>query len=389
MEKAVTMPDVKVYSTKQCQYCRLLKAFLDKKGIKYQNIDVGEDIEAAKEMVELSGQYAVPVTVIDGEVIVGYDVRRLNELFGDTGEKGETDIIILGGGPAGLTAAAYAARKLLRCMIITEDIGGQALESWAIENYMGFRIISGSDLMQKFEEQVRNEDIEIEIDKAESIAESDEKFVITTVSGQKFEGKSVIIATGVKPRWLGIKDEEKFIGHGISICSTCDGPLFRNKIVTIIGGGNYAVTTAIEMSKLAKHVNLIVRSKIRADEVYTNQYEGLENVSTYKNYTVSALGGDNMLKAVTIKERDTGEEIKLETDGLFLAIGHDANTGFLEGFVDLNGNGEIITDNNGRTSHKGVFAAGDVTDTESKQVIIASGEGAKAALSAYSFLVNK
>ena len=389
MEKAVTMPDVKVYSTKQCQYCRLLKAFLDKEGIKYQNIDVGEDIEAAKEMVELSGQYAVPVTVIDGEVIIGYDVRRLNELFGDTGEKGETDIIILGGGPAGLTAAAYAARKLLRCMIITEDIGGQALESWAIENYMGFRIISGSDLMQKFEEQVRNEDIEIEIDKAESIAESDEKFVITTVSGQKFEGKSVIIATGVKPRWLGIKDEEKFIGHGISICSTCDGPLFRNKIVTIVGGGNYAVTTAIEMSKLAKHVNLIVRSKIRADEVYTSQYEGLENVSTYKNYTVSALEGDNMLKAVKIKEKDTGEEIKLETDGLFLAIGHDANTGFLEGFVDLNENGEIITDNNGRTSHKGVFAAGDVTDTESKQVIIASGEGAKAALSAYSFLVNK
>ena len=171
MEKAVTMPDVKVYSTKQCQYCRLLKAFLDKKGIKYQNIDVGEDIEAAKEMVELSGQYAVPVTVIDGEVIVGYDVRRLNELFGDTGEKGEIDIIILGGGPAGLTAAAYAARKLLRCMIITEDIGGQALESWAIENYMGFRIISGSDLMQKFEEQVRNEDIEIEIDRAKSIEE--------------------------------------------------------------------------------------------------------------------------------------------------------------------------------------------------------------------------
>ncbi|ADN37372.1 FAD-dependent pyridine nucleotide-disulfide oxidoreductase [Methanolacinia petrolearia DSM 11571] len=389
MEKAVTMPDVKVYSTKQCQYCRLLKAFLDKKGIKYQNIDVGEDIEAAKEMVELSGQYAVPVTVIDGEVIVGYDVRRLNELFGDTGEKGEIDIIILGGGPAGLTAAAYAARKLLRCMIITEDIGGQALESWAIENYMGFRIISGSDLMQKFEEQVRNEDIEIEIDRAESIEESNGKFVITTVSGQKFEGKSVIIATGVKPRWLGIKDEEKYIGHGISICSTCDGPLFRDKIVTIVGGGNYAVTTAIEMSKLATHVNLIVRSKIRADEVYTSQYEGLENVSTYKNYTVSALEGDNMLKAVTIKERDTGEESKLETDGLFLAIGHDANTGFLEGFVDLNENGEIITDNNGRTSHNGVFAAGDVTDTKSKQVIIASGEGAKAALSAYSFLVNK
>jgi len=383
------MPNVKVYSTKQCQYCRLLKAFLDKRGIKYQNIDVGEDIEAARKMTEISGQYAVPVSVIDDEVIIGYDIRTLNELFGDTREKGETDVIILGGGPAGLTAATYAARKMLRCMIITENIGGQALESWAIENYMGFRIISGNDLMQKFEEQVRNEDIEIEIDRAESITEKEGKFVITTVSGQKFEGKTVIIATGVKPRWLGIKDEEKYIGHGISICSTCDGPLFRDKVVTIVGGGNYALTTAIEMSSLAKQINLIVRSEIRADEIYIRQYESLQNVSTYKNYIVTALEGDSMLKMVTIKDRDTNEEIKLETDGLFLAIGHDANTGFIKGFVDLNKNGEIITDKNGRTSRKGIFAAGDVGDVESKQVIIASGEGAKAALSAHAFLMNK
>ena len=389
MKIAVIMPNIKVYSTKQCQYCRLLKAFLDKKGIEYQNIDVGEDIEAAKKMVEISGQYAVPVSVIDDEIIIGYDIRRLNELFGDSEDKGETDVIILGGGPAGLTAATYAARKMLRCMIITENIGGQALESWAIENYMGFRIISGNDLMQKFEEQVREENIDIEIDQAESVEESEGKFVVTTVSGQKFEGKSVIIATGVKPRWLGINDEEKYIGHGISICSTCDGPLFRDKVVTIVGGGNYALTTVIEMSSIAKHVNLIVRSRIRADEVYIRQYEGLGNVSTYNNYTVTALEGDNMLNTVIIKERDTNEEIKLATDGLFLAIGHDANTGFVEGFIDLNENGEIITDNNGRTSRRGIFAAGDVTDTESKQVIIASGEGAKAALSAHTYLMNQ
>jgi len=383
------MPDVRVYSTSQCQYCRLLKAFLDKNGVKYRNIDVGEDIESAKEMVELTGQYAVPVTVVDDEIIVGYDVRRLNELFGETEDKREIDVIILGGGPAGLTAATYIARKMLRCMIITEDIGGQALESWAIENYMGFRIISGSDLMQKFEEQVRNEGIDIEIDRAEKIEEKYGKFVVTTVSEQEFETKSVIIATGVKPRWLGIENEEKYIGHGISICSTCDGPLFRDKIVTIVGGGNYALTTAIEMSSLAKQVNLIVRSKIRADEIYIRQFEGLDNVTTYTNYIVSGLEGDGMLKGITIRKRDTNEEKELETDGLFLAIGHDANTGFVEGFIDLNENGEIITDNNGRTSRKGVFAAGDVTSVESKQVIIASGEGAKAALSAHAFLMNK
>lgn len=383
------MSDIKVYSTSKCQYCRLLKAFLDKKGIDYQNIDVGEDIESAKEMVELTGQYAVPVTLVDDEIIIGYDVRRLNELFGDSYDKKDIDIIVLGGGPGGLTAATYIARKMLRCMIITEDIGGQALESWAIENYMGFRMISGSDLMQKFEEQVRKEGIEIEIDKAEKIEEKEGKFVVTTVSEQVFEAKAVIVATGVKPRWLGIKNEEKYIGHGISICSTCDGPLFRDKIVTIVGGGNYALTTAIEMSNLAKHVNLIVRSRIRADEIYIRQYEELDNVTTYTNYIVSGLEGNGMLTGITISERDTNEEKKLPTDGLFLAIGHDANTGFLKGFVDLNENGEIITDNNGRTSLKGVFAAGDVTNVESKQVIIAAGEGAKAALSAHAFLMNK
>ena len=382
------MPDVKVYSTSQCQYCRLLKAFLDKQNIKYQNIDVGEDIESAREMVELTGQYGVPVTVVDDEIIIGYDIKRLNELFGDPEDNREIDVIILGGGPAGLTAAAYIARKMLRCLIITGDIGGQALESWAIENYMGFRMISGSDLMQKFEEQVRNEGIGIEIDKADKIGEKDGKFVVTTVSEQIFEANAVIVATGVKPRWLGIENEQKYIGHGISICSTCDGPLFRDKIVTIVGGGNYALTTAIEMSSLASHVNLIVRSKIRADELYTRQYNELDNITTYTNYTVSGLEGDEMLHAVTIRERGTGEEKKIPTDGLFLAIGHDANTGFVRGFVDLNENGEIITDNNGRTSRKGVFAAGDVTNVESKQVIIAAGEGAKAALSAHAYLMD-
>ncbi|MBN1433033.1 MAG: FAD-dependent oxidoreductase [Methanomicrobiaceae archaeon] len=383
------MPDVKVYSTSQCQYCRLLKAFLDKQGIKYQNIDVGEDIDAAKEMVEISGQYAVPVTVVDDEIIIGYDIRRLNELFGNAGDKGDIDVIILGGGPAGLTAAAYAARKMLKCMIITEDIGGQALESWAIENYMGFRMISGGDLMQKFEEQVRDENIDIEIDKAAGIEEKNGKFIVNTASEEKFEAGAVIIATGVNPRWLGIPDEDKYIGHGISICSTCDGPLFRDKVVTIVGGGNYALTTAIEMSGLAKQVNLIVRSKIRADEIYLRQYEGIGNIKTYTNYVVSALKGNNLLKGITIRERNTNEELELDTDGLFLAIGHDANTGFVKGFIDLNEKGEIITDNNGRTSREGIFAAGDVTNVESKQVIIASGEGAKAALSAYAWLMNK
>jgi len=383
------MPDVKVYSTKTCQYCRLLKAYLDRHKVPYTNINVGENVDLAKEMVELSGQYGVPVSVIDGEILLGFDTKRLNELFGSEEAPGVYDVLILGGGPAGLTAAMYSARKMLSCMIVTENIGGQALESWAIENYMGFRVTTGGDLMQKFEEQVRGDNIRIELDSVTSVVENNGIFTVNTGSDQEFSAKALIITTGVKPRWLGVLDEEKYIGRGISVCSTCDGPLFKDKNVAIVGGGNYAVTTAIEMSSIAKNVYLIVRSKVRADEIYLKQYEEIENIQTFTNYVVSELSGDKTLKSIKIRNRENNLEKELKINGLFLAIGHDPNTGFFNGFVNLNKNGEIITDNNGRTSRPGVFAAGDVTDVEGKQVIIAAGEGSKAALSAYAYLMKK
>ncbi|MEA2033966.1 MAG: FAD-dependent oxidoreductase [Euryarchaeota archaeon] len=383
------MVSVKVYSTQNCPYCRLAKAYLEKLGVVYENIDVGTDRLAAKEMIELSGQYGVPVIVVDDEVISGFNTDRLNELFGGGRREGDYDVIILGGGPAGMTAATYAARKALKNIIITENIGGQALESWAIENYMGFRMVTGNELMEKFEEKIREEGIQIEFDSVITIEPAKNRFVVGTLSGQTFSGKSLIITTGVRPRWLGLTDEQKFIGHGESVCSTCDGPLFKDKVVGIVGGGNYALTTAIEMSSIAKSVYLIVRSKIRADDVYVRQYRDKENIHTLVNYVVSGLHGDAFLSGITVKERDTGEEEKITLDGLFLAIGHDANTDFLDGFVDVNEIGEILVDENCHTSRDGVFAAGDVTSVNGKQVIIAAGEGAKAALEVYGYLIGK
>lgn len=383
------MVSVKVYSTQNCPYCRLAKAYLEKLGVVYENIDVGTDRAAAKEMIELSGQYGVPVIVVDDEVISGFNTDRLNELFAGGRTEGDYDVIILGGGPAGMTAATYAARKALKNIIITENIGGQALESWAIENYMGFRMVTGNELMEKFEEKIRDANIQIEFDSVITIEPAKEGFVVGTLSGQTFSGKSLIITTGVKPRWLGLADEQKFIGHGESVCSTCDGPLFKDKVVGIVGGGNYALTTAIEMSSIAKSVYLIVRSKIRADDVYVSQYRDKENIRTLVNYVVSGLHGDAFLSGITVKERDTGEEEKITLDGLFLAIGHDANTDFLDGFVDVNEIGEILVDENCHTSRDGVFAAGDVTSINGKQVIIAAGEGAKAALEVYGYLIGK
>ena len=383
------MPDVKVYSTSMCQYCRLVKAFLDKKGVAYDVLDVGTDHAAAKEMVELTGQFGVPVTVVGDEVIIGFDTARLNELFGEGRGEGEYDLVIIGAGPAGLTAGVYAARKKIRSIIISENIGGQALESWAIENYMGYRMVAGQDLMQKFEEQVKKEEIQIELDSISSISDDSGVFTIKTVSDQTFMAKCLIITSGVRPRWLGLPDEKRFIGRGESVCATCDGPLFAGKSVAVVGGGNSALMTVIEMSRIAKEVYLIVRSHIRADPVYADQYKALSNVHTLMNYAVSGLEGREFLSTVVVSERDTAEVRRLPVEGLFLAIGHDANTGFLDGFVNLEESGEIVIDQNCHTSREGVFAAGDVTNVAGKQIIIAAGDGAKAALEAYRYLMEK
>jgi len=381
------MPKVRIYTTANCQYCRLTKAFLQKNGVEYDEVDVGTDTAAAAEMVEKSGQYGVPVTIVDGEVIVGFDAGRFNELFGEGGHRDVYDVVIVGGGPAGLSAAMYCARKMLSVLVVTENIGGQALESWSIENYMGFRLVTGAELMDRFEEKVREEGIAIELDSVTSVGKRDDgSFVVKTVSKQEFIGRALLITSGAKPRWLGLPDEQQYIGRGESVCSTCDGPLFRDKDVAIVGGGNYALTTAIEMSPIARSVTLIVRSKIRADAVYTSQLAGLKNLTILQNYAVTGLSGETLLKGITVTERNTGEEKTLPVEGLFLAIGHEPNNAFLDGFVDLNDQGEIAVDINCHTSAEGVFAAGDVTAVKAKQIIVAAGDGAKAALEAFEYL---
>ena len=380
------MPNVTVYSTKNCPYCRMAKAFLDKHSIPYTAIDVGEDRDSAMHMINISGQRGVPVITVDDEVIVGFDAPRLNELFG-TGDTGEVvDVLIVGAGPAGLTAAVYCGRKLLSTVVISGNIGGQALESWAIENYMGYRMITGDELMKKFEEQVREQKIRLELDEVTGIAQTNGNFTIHTATGMTFVARSVILAAGKKPKKLGVKDEEKFLGRGLSVCSTCDGPLFRDKVVAVVGGGNSALQTATEMSKIAREVHLIVRSTIKADEVYVRLFEGSKNIVLHSNSTITALHGDNLLSGITITDRTTHGETLIHTEGVFAEIGWTPNTDFVSGLLNLNDQKEIVIDINCHTSVPGIYAAGDVTNVRGKQVIIAAGEGAKAALEAYDYL---
>jgi alkyl hydroperoxide reductase subunit F len=366
----------------------MAKALLEQYGVPFETIDVGEDEDAARKMIELSGQRGVPVITVDEEVITGFDAQRLNELFGTAVASDIYAAIIIGAGPAGLTAGVYCARKMLNTLIISENIGGQALESWAIENYMGYRMVTGEDLMKKFEEQVRTLNIRLELDRVVSIRKDEDIFEVRTAADKTFRARCIILTQGKKPKKLGVANEEQYLGRGLSICSTCDGPLYKGKRVAVVGGGNSALQTALEMSKIATSVSLIVRSSIRADPVYTERLASVKNITVHTETRISALHGEKFLSGITLKD-GMGKEQQIDLDVVFIEIGWVPNTGMLEGLVDLNDMKEVIVDVNGCTSQPGIFAAGDITNAKSKQIIIAAGEGAKAALEAYEFLMKK
>ena len=382
------MAGVKVYTTESCPYCRMVQAFLQKHGVEYTIVDVGKEREAAREMVRISGQRGVPVTVFGDEVIVGFDAKKLRELFGTPVADEIYDAVIVGAGPAGLTAAVYCARKLMKTIVVSEDIGGQAAWSWAIENYMGFRMITGEDLIGKFEEQVRGLDVSLELDRVQSIRKEGDLFLVRTAPGNAFRCRTVILAPGKQPRTLGLPGEDRLIGRGISVCSTCDGPLFRDRPIAIVGGGNAAIQTAVEMTEIASSVALIVRSALRCDEIYIRRAEEA-GVRVFPNHEVVELHGDTALAGVTVRDRETGRETALDVEGLFLEIGRIPNTGFLGDLVAQNEQHEILVDENNHTNVDGIFAAGDATCIKGKQIIIAAGEGAKAALEAHEYLIKK
>ena len=346
------MSTVTVYSTKNCPYCRMTKAFLDKQGVTYSSIDVGTDAVAAQKMIALSGQRGVPVITVDDEIIVGFDSQRLNELFGTHVSAETYDVIIVGAGPAGLTAGVYCARKLLKTLIVSDTIGGQALESWAIENYMGYRMITGEDLMKKFEEQIRTLDVRVELDRVNKITADESLFAVTTVSGTTLKTKSLILTQGKQPRKLGVQDEEKYLGRGLSICATCDGPLYKGKKVAVVGGGNSALQTAIGMSGIAASVSLIVRSTIKADPVYLKKLEGIPNITVHLHTCITAFEGDPFLQRITIKSEGQGDQ-GIDIDGVFTEIGWTPNTEILDSLVELNDRREIVVDVDGRTSRPG------------------------------------
>ena len=386
----MTVPDITVYSTKKCPHCNNLKAWLARNNLPYHAIDVGEDADAAREMIDLTGQRGVPVLVIDGKVVVGFDRPRIEALLGTDKSNdisADHELIIIGSGAAGLAAAMYAARKGLETLVLGGARGGMAAQSSVIENYPGFYQISGESLMHLFADQAGDAGAVLLDDVVTQFTVQDRIFFVETLSGRRFTAKAVIAAPGRTPKLSGVPGEAELFGKGVSVCTTCDGPFFKEKRVAVYGGGNTAADMALEMSNIAGIVYLISRSPLKADAVSIDRLKEKENVIIRTGFVITGLSGDETLTAIDIAPRpDPADTTRIEIDGLFLGLGLTPNTAVFAGKVGMNASGEIIVDENCRTDVSGLFAAGDATSVESKQLGIAAGDGIKASLAAYAYL---
>jgi alkyl hydroperoxide reductase subunit F len=300
------------------------------------------------------------------------------------------DLVIIGGGPAGMTAGVYAARKRLKTLLISKDMGGQVLLTSEVENYMGYQYIEGRQLVNKFREQVSHFPIDQEIgEEVQKLSKEEEIFSILTRGGKKFRGKTVIIASGKKSRSLNVSGEKRLIGRGVSYCSVCDGPFFEGKEVAVIGGGNSAFEAALDLVKISPKIYLIdIASAWRADSLLVEQIEKEKKVTFFPRHKVKEIEGDDRVGSITIEALDGGQIKSLSVQGVFIEIGLVPNSEFAASLVKLNQVGEIVVDCSNRTNVPGLFAAGDVGSVPEKQIIIAAGEGAKATLTAYQYLLR-
>lgn len=299
------------------------------------------------------------------------------------------DVLVIGAGPAGLNAALYAARKELSVKVVTTDIGGQMLLTNEIENYLGFPSISGFELADKMEAHVKQYPVEFVYAGVKSLVkEADGTFTAHLDDGKEARGKTCIVTAGKHSRTLDIPGEKEYTGRGVSYCATCDAPFYRKKTVAIVGGGDSAVQAAIELSKLCPTVYLLVRSRIRAQEILVKRMKELDNVKVYLGYTPEEVKGEKKVGGLVIKNKADGKTEELTVDGVFVVAGGIPNNSYLPSDVKVNSLGEIMTNKDGETNVDGLFAAGDVTDCRNKQVIIAAGEGAAAALAAHEYLLR-
>ncbi|MDP9939515.1 alkyl hydroperoxide reductase subunit F [Ectopseudomonas alcaliphila] len=398
--------EFETYFSLSCQNCPDVVQALNLMAVLNPNIrNVSIDGALFQEEVERRQIMAVPSIYLNGEVFASgrMEVKEILAKI-DTGAanrdaekmsaKPAFDVLVVGGGPAGASAAIYAARKGIRTAIAAERFGGQVLDTMAIENFISVKETEGPKLVRALEEHVKEYEVDVmNLQRASALVPANSEGGLHEVkfeNGASLKAKTVILSTGARWREMGVPGEQEYKAKGVCFCPHCDGPLFKGKRVAVIGGGNSGVEAAIDLAGIVAHVTLLeFADTLRADAVLQKKLGSLPNVTVIKSAQTTEVKGDGQkVNGLVYKDRTTEELHTVELEGIFVQIGLLPNSDWLKGTVELNRFGEIIVDAKGATNIPGVFAAGDVTTVPYKQIVIAMGEGSKASLSAFDHLIR-
>lgn len=386
------------YISLSCQNCPEVVQSLNLMSVLNPNIThTMIDGAAFKEEVERKDIMAVPTVFLNGESFASGRMS-LEELLAKLGSapdasefegKEPFDVLVVGGGPAGASAAIYAARKGIRTGIVAERFGGQVMDTLSIENFVSVKHTEGPKFAASLEEHVKEYDIELmNLQRAKRL-EKKELFELELENGAVVKGKTVILSTGARWRNIGVPGEEEFKNKGVAYCPHCDGPLFAGKDVAVIGGGNSGVEAAIDLAGITNHVTVLeYNAELKADSVLQDRLKSLPNVTVLTNARTQEITGTDKVNGISYIDLQSGEEKHVELSGVFVQIGLVPNTDWLGDFVERTAHGEIVIDQRGATNMPGVFAAGDCTNIPYKQIIISMGSGATASLSAFDHLIR-
>ncbi|MBL8438889.1 MAG: alkyl hydroperoxide reductase subunit F [Zoogloeaceae bacterium] len=354
-----------------------------------------------QERVDALQIMAVPTVLVNGapfgqgrmtleEIVAKVDTGAAEKEAAKLSAKEPYDVLVVGGGPAGAAAAIYAARKGIRTGVVAERFGGQVMDTLGIENFISVKYTEGPKLVAALEEHVKEYGVDImSLQRAAKLLPGDDLHAVQLENGATLKAKTVIVSTGARWREMNVPGEKEFRGKGVAYCPHCDGPLFKGKRVAVVGGGNSGVEAAIDLAGIVAHVTLLEFAEdLRADAVLQKKLYSLPNVNVIKCAQTTEVTGKDKVNGLMYKDRVSGETHWVELEGIFVQIGLLPNTDFLKGTLELSRFGEVIVDAKGQTSAPGIYAAGDCTTVPYKQIVIAMGEGSKAALSAFDHLIR-
>ena len=403
IKKVVNPLKFQVFVSLSCHACPDVVQAMNQFALLNDNIEA-EMIDGSvyPDLIEEKGIQGVPTVYMNGEVFATgqIDTAKLIDKLGETqaemfqaSNDAETlplqDVTVIGGGPAGVAAAIYSARKGLNVTIVADRFGGQVKDTMGIENLISVPKTTGPELTNSLMDHLNDYEVNLrEHLRVDSIEKGDIK-KLTLTSGEVIETKTIIIATGANWRELGVPGEKENIGNGVAYCPHCDGPFYKGKDVAVIGGGNSGVEAALDLAGIVKSVTVFeFLPELKADQVLIDQINARDNISVIKNaQTKEILAADGKVNAIEYIDRDSNEVHQKELQGVFVQIGLVPNSSILKGVVDLTKYGEVIINEKGQTSEEGIFACGDVTTVPYKQIVIAMGEGAKASLAAYDHIL--